>query len=164
MAPELKLIPVCYWSVFTTPLGFALSKILEKIQSLRPAAVPRNGTASQKTFFTILILCAPLIFLLGFALNRAGQRGFQRSGAAEFLPRSELRSASGRPAPHFCRAIALRRLGWRYYEKSTLSFQTGGFTQRCQHSISCFLDNRNYKPRLGFYVHVRTLDNCFLLP
>jgi len=53
VAPELKLIPVCYRSVFTTPLGFALSKILEKIQSLRPAAVPRNGTASQKTFFTI---------------------------------------------------------------------------------------------------------------
>jgi len=46
------------WCVYTTPLELTLPKISEKIQSLRPAAVPPSGTASQKIAFTFFILRA----------------------------------------------------------------------------------------------------------
>ena len=50
-APPTKWLPknrnVWFWCVYTIPLEPILSKIPEKIQSLRSAAVPQNGTASQ---------------------------------------------------------------------------------------------------------------------
>src|SRR3989338_6070199 len=89
------------WCVYTTPLELTLPKISEKIQSLRPAAVPPSGTASQKIAFTFFILRASIFllkekgnFLLGSVLtNRtAGLRGrlackkFPPSCPLHFLP------------------------------------------------------------------------------
>jgi len=45
---------VLSWSIFTTKLELILPKIAEKIQSLRPAAVPQSGTASQKNCLSLL--------------------------------------------------------------------------------------------------------------
>ena len=42
------------WSIYTTKLEPILPKIPEKIQSLRPAAVPLRGTASQKNCSLLL--------------------------------------------------------------------------------------------------------------
>ena len=60
-----------------TSLELTLSKILEKIQSLRPAAVPPSGTASQKNCLFLLDKKSArvktknvrAIFLLGSVLN-----------------------------------------------------------------------------------------------
>jgi hypothetical protein len=117
--PKRQLVR--FWCIYTTKLELTLAKISEKIHSLRPAAVPPSGTASQKNFLYNSDLRAPPknsskkekeVFLLGSAL-RAGGGKFART-AQHFYPAPSFALVLG---PHPLLPSRPRLAGWRQLSK-----------------------------------------------
>ena len=103
--PPTKKSPPCeviFWCVYTIPLEPILSKISEKIHSLRPAAVPQNGTASQKNFLYIFYFArAASFFLLKEKENFSARLRADARGGGSSL---DARAARHSPLEPPCRA------------------------------------------------------------
>src|SRR3989344_2666766 len=92
------------WCVYTTPLELTLPKISEKIQSLRPAAVPPSGTAPPQNNLLLFFFFAPRFFPKRKRQFSARLCSDEQDGGASRTTRGQ-KISSLLPPPFFARSI-----------------------------------------------------------